>query len=70
MSAVKLRIMRGEKCKCGCEVKHYGIQIAKLFMINWFRECGDWFLYFKTYNHYIRFSSAGFMHGKLGTGTR
>lgn len=38
---------------------------TKLFEINWFKDSGEWFLYFRFMKYYMRFSSAGFMKGRI-----
>ena len=40
------------------------LTISKL-KIDWFTDCGEWFLYLYWGKKYIRFSSAGFTRGKL-----
>jgi len=35
------------------------------FVINWFTDCGDWFIYVYLGKRYWRFSSAGFLSGQL-----
>lgn len=40
---------------------------VRKFRLDWFTDCGDWFLYLywfrKESAKYVRFSSAGFMKG-------
>ena len=38
---------------------------TKFLGVNWFNDCGEWFLYFQLMNYYIRFSGAGFLKGKM-----
>lgn len=40
---------------------------SKLFQFRWFTDCGDWFLYIHLGRKYWRFSSAGFLKGKLNS---
>ena len=46
-----------------------GIYILKFkifkFKLDWFTDCGDWFLYLYFGKNYLRFSSAGFLKGKV-----
>jgi len=35
------------------------------FLFKWFIDCGDWFIYVYWGFKYLRFSSAGFLYGKI-----
>ena len=37
------------------------LQIFRL-NIDWFKEVGEWFIYIKTKNWFVRFSSVGFLY--------
>ena len=38
--------------------------ISKPFQFRWFTDCGEWFIYIHLGNHWLRFSSVGYMRGK------
>lgn len=39
--------------------------MIKGFKINWFTDCGEWFFYIYIGKRHWRFSSAGFIKGKI-----
>lgn len=60
---IKLILFEDKSDEFG-EIYDYIMLLAKYFSIRWFKEYGEWFLYFQLGNIFCRFSSSGFITGK------
>jgi hypothetical protein len=60
---MKLRVWAN--CDCGCDERTFISFRSKPFQFRWFMDCGEWFIYIHIGKRYWRFSSAGYLKGRV-----